>query len=407
MIKKTISFILIIVLGLIVYQFLFTMIKNKHYITYSIENDKLFTIEEKYTKNEKDDYYIIKVSVDNSNYIFKINNLFNKQKKIVENIETFEQDGYYCVGLDLIGKDNYSYPECFKDQVTYSYNSIKNIVDFGDYLNKIKDIDKKRYSKESIKNNELGLIVSKDYIDENEIIMVYAYKQVNLFYSNFSRTFSFSSMDNYKNTFGQLTGNYYLIPKITSLPTFETYVRYDVIDGIKKEITMPVAISKQSYINGVNDNKLYIFDKSNKRQFEIDPVKNQVNIIGTINQEGFTFVNGEKVPISVYDLEKDEVLFEDKKDNEITFDGKYIASNNIYSIFEKDNNFYKIYKDYPDVSVLLFNEENTKEVKLRGDNIYYIKENGIYKYNTYGVFELIVRNEFIFNYDNIYDVYIK
>lgn len=407
MIKKTISFSFVIILLFFVYQFLITLVKDNHHITYSISKDVLFNIEEKYIKEGKQDYYLIKVNSDDKNFVFKVENTFNKQKNIVEDIEVIEQNGYYCLGLDLVGQGKYSYPECLKDNITYSYSSIKKDVDLSNYVSKIVDKEFDKYSSESIKKDELGLIVNRDYIDDNEIIMVYAYKQINLFYTNYSRSFSFSGLDNYKNTYGRLVGNYYLIPKVTSLPIFDTFVKYDVVDGIKKEITLPKSITKQSYINGVDSNKLYIFDKSNKEQIEIDPVNNKTKIVGSVDNDGITFINGKKQAISVYDLEKEEVLFEEKKDDYSFDDGEYIASNDYYAIYKKDNSYYKLYKEYQDVPVLLFVEEDIKNIKVREDNVYFIKENGLYKYNQYGIFGLAYRNEFVYNSDNIYDVYLK
>ena len=80
MIKKTISFTLIIVLFLLVYQFLFTMVKNNHYVTYYIENKEVFKVDEKYISDKKQDYYLIRVNSNDKNYVFKLNNVFNKQK---------------------------------------------------------------------------------------------------------------------------------------------------------------------------------------------------------------------------------------------------------------------------------------------------------------------------------------
>ena len=407
MIKKTISFSFVIILIFLVYQFLVTMVKDNHHVTYSISKDDVFNIDEKYVKNSKQDYYLIKVNSNDNNYVFKIENTFNKQKNIVEDVEIIEQDGYYCLGLNLVGKDKYSYPECIKDGITYSYSSVKDTIDLYDYVSKIKDNNYDKYSSESIKENELGLIINRDYIDNNEIIMVYAYKQIDLLYANYSRSFSFSSLDNYKNLYGTLVGNYYIIPKITSLPTFDIYIKYDVIDGIRREIELPKSITKQSYINGVDNDKLYIFDKSNKEQIEIDPKEDSVKVVGDVDQEGITFVNGKKQPISVYDLEKEEVLFEEKKDNYSFDDGEYIASNSYYAIFKKDDDYYKVYKDYQDTPILLFSDADVKDIKVRDDNVYFMKDNGIYKCNLYGIFGLVYRNEFIYNNDNIYDVYLK
>ena len=407
MIKKTLSFSLIIILLLLVYQFLITMFKNNHYVTYSISNGDLFNIDEKYIKSGKQDYYLIKVNNNDKKFVFKIDNTFNKQKNIVEDVEIIEQDGFYCLGLNLVGNDKYSYPLCNKDNIVYSYNSVKDIINFDSYISKIKDKEYDKYSSQSGKKNELGLTINKDYIDENEIIIIYGYKQINLFYANYSRTFTFSSLDNYKNSYGTLVGNYYLIPKISSLPGFDTYIKYDIIDGIKKEIELPKSISKQSYINGVNDNKLYLFDKSNKEQIEIDPREDKVSVVGSVNKEGITFVNGKEQSISVYDLEKDEILFEPSKDDYSNVDGEFLMANDYYAIYKKGDSFYKVYKEYQDIPILLFNDSEAKNIKLRDDNIYYIKGDGLYKYNQYGIFGLVYRNEFIYNSDNIYDIYLK
>lgn len=407
MIKKVISFTLIIILILLTYQFIVTFFKDNHYVTYSIGKDEIFNIEEKYIKKNKQDYYLIKVNHKEDNYVFKIDNEFNKQKNIVEKIKVFEQDGFYCIGLDLVGKDKYSYPECSKENITYSYSSIKDKIDFGNYIDKIVDKNRTRYSQESVKRDELGLTVNRSYIDDDEIVIVYGYKQMILLYPNYSRTFSFSSMDNYKNTYGTLVDKYYMIPKMTSLPTFGTYVRYDVIDGIRDEIDLPTAITKQSYINGVDDNKLYVFDKSNKIQFEIDPFSKEINIVGDVNKEGITIENGEKKKISVYELEKNEVLFDSKKSDYINVESNNFVSNDYYAIYESNGTFYKVYKEYPDIKILLFNDSAAKNIKIKKDNIYYIKDNGLYKYNEYGIFGIAYRNEFIYNFDNIYDVYLK
>ena len=407
MIKRTISFSLIIILFLLVYQFLFTIVKDNHYVKYTIENGDIFNIDEKYTKDDSKDYYLIKVSSDDKNFVFKLNNVFNKQKNIVKDVVVIEKGEYYCIGLDLVGDDNYSFPECEKDGITYSYNSVKDIIDFDEYIKKTKGKDYDRYNTESIKKNELGLIVNRSYIDDNEVVIVYGYKQMDLLYSNYSRTFSFSTMDNYKNTYGTLVGKYYMVPKITSLPTFSTYIRYDVVDGIKKEIELQTSVSKQSYINGVNDNKLYLFDRSSKIQLEIDPYSESVKEIGNTDNEGITYVNGKKESISVYDLEKMDVFFENKKDDYPSLDGEYITSNNYYAIYKKNDSYYKVYKEFQDSPILMFKQSDVKNIKVRDDNVYFIKDNGIYKYNEYGIFGLVFRNEFIYNYDNIYDIYLK
>ena len=408
MIKKTISFALIFLLLLMVYQYLVNMIKSNHNITYTVDNGELFYVDERYINDDYDDYYLLKITTeDDKKFIFDLHNDFNKQKIIVKGIESFEQDGYYCIGLKLAGYGNYSYPECYKNNVTYSYSSIQNQVDFKDYLDKVKDDKAEKYKVESKKNEENGIVVNKDYLDSNEILMVYNYKQVSLHYPTYSRYFSFSTIDNYKNEFGGLVGNYYVVFKSTSLPTLKTIVKYDVIDGIKNEISLPIEMSKQVYINGVHDNKIYVFDKSNKRQFEINPYTDEINIVGTTEQEGINYVDGEKQSISVYDLEANEVKFTENKDAYSSIDSDYMNVNEKYAVYAKNGYVYKVYKEFIDDPVFLFYEPEAKEFKSKGNNIYFIKDDTIYKYNTYGIFALASKTELLYNYENMYDVYLK
>lgn len=408
MIKKTISFALIFLLLLIIYQYLVNMIKSNHTITYTVDNGELFYVDERYINEEGNDYYLLKITTeDDKKFVFDLDNIFNKQKIIVKDIESFEQDGYYCIGLKLAGYGNYSYPECYKNNVIYSYSSIKNQVDFKGYLEKINDPEVERFSNNSKKNDDIGITVNKDYLDKNEILMVYNYKQISLHYPTYSRSFSFSTMDNYKNEYGTLVGNYYVIFKTTSLPTIKTFVKYDVIDGIKNEISLPIEMSKQIYVNGIHDNKLYVFDKSNKRQFEINPKTDEVNIVGTTEQEGVNFVNGEKQPISVYDLDASNVVFTEGKEAYSSIDSDFMYVNGKYAVYAKNGYVYKVYKEFIDDPVFLFYEAEAKELKAKGNNIYYIKDDTIYKHNTYGSYPLAIKNELKYNYENMYDVYLK
>ena len=109
MIKKTISFTLIILLMLLVYQFVVNLAKSSHYVTYKIDKGELFNIDEKYNKEKGKDYYLIKVTNNDKNFVWKVENKFNKQKNIVSDIEIFEQDDYYCLGLVFVGDKYYSY----------------------------------------------------------------------------------------------------------------------------------------------------------------------------------------------------------------------------------------------------------------------------------------------------------
>ena len=405
MLKKTISFTLIFLVILLIYQFAVNGIKKDHVITYAIEKEGIFNIEENYTKKNGDDYYLFKISNGDNTFIFEVENKFNKQKEVIKDIEIFNQNDYYCIAPIFVKNMKYAYPMCVKDNILYSYSSIKDKVDFGEFIDKIDDDKKTKYSIESSKIDEEGVILNKGYFDENEILLVYDYKKVSIHFPSFNRVLTFSSVDNYKNDYGTLVGEYYLIPKLSTLAYFNTYYKYDVVNGIKSEIILPNSISKQSYINGVYDDKLYIFDKSELKQYEINPKNNEVIEVGNTNDEAFIYKNGEKQSISVYELNKDTITFSENLDDysKIDYDNIYLSDK--FVVYEKNGNYYKAYKKYLDNPIYLFTDNDIKSVKVKYNNIYYVKDESIYKYNVYGPFAMAIKNEFKYNYDNIYDVY--
>ena len=405
MVKKVISFSLIFLIILLIYQYVINGVKNNHFVEYSIEKDKSYRIMENYIKDGDDDYYLFKINSDTNNYVFEIKNKFNKQKNVIEDIYEINQNGYSCIAPIYNNKKYYTYPLCVKDNIVYSYNSVKDELDFSDLINKIEDSAKDKYFKGSSKIDEEGTILNKSYFDDNEVLIIYGYKNVSLHYSTFNRILSFSSIDSYKNTYGTLVGKYYMIPKISNLAYFNVYYKYNVETGEKDEISLPKSISKQSYINGVYNNKLYIFDKSDLKQYEIDPKNGEVIEIGNTENEAFVYKDGKEGKISVYDLNNGNITFSENISEFSNIDYDNIYPSNKYIIYEKDGSYYKVYKKYLDTPIFLFNDKDLKSVKVKYDNIYYIKDETIYKYNTYGAFPMGTKSEFKFNYDNIFDVY--
>ena len=54
----------------------------------------------------------------------------------------------------------------------------------------------------------------------------------------------------------------------------------------------------------------------------------------------------------------------------------------------------------------MFDSKNPTHVKFKDDNIYFIDDNVLYKYNEYGINPLIIKDEFRYHDDDIYDIYL-
>ncbi|MBR1385529.1 MAG: hypothetical protein IJ568_01725 [Bacilli bacterium] len=406
MIKKAISFSIILMVLALGYQFLVTLIKDSHNISYVIEKDEKYNIEEHYIKSSNDDYYIIKVENNEDSFIFDIDNTFNKQKEIVKDVLTYKDDDISCIAL--VYRKGASLPLCKTKDRTITYYSIKNNSKLEEYLKTIPGLVKNKYKEKSEQRKESKIVINKDYIEENEVIMTYDYKRV-LFNKNDSTdSFTFSISDIYENSLGAKVNDYYIIPKYTTSATISSFYKYNVATRSMGNIDLDFSLSKQSYINGVYNNSLYIFDKSNLTQYQIDPEKEIVRIVGNENQEGINIVDGKEEAISVYDLNKENIIFTFDESSYESFDCDSIYSNkNRYAICKKGNDFYKIYKEAKELYIYLFSEDNVKDIKLANKNIYYMKNDTIYRFNEYGNLPIIKSNEFNYNYKNVFDIYFK
>ncbi len=411
MVKKTISFSIIILIIFLLYQVGINFLKQTHSIKYTIGNDVLYHIDEDFDNSEEGSYYLFRVTTeDNKQFVFEYPNNFNKQKKIVSEVKEIKKDGWDCISLIYKNKKESSLPVCVNNGIIYSYNYAKNLVDLSEFVNELPGIEKaEEKGKGTIKTEafENVITVNKGYFDEKEVILVYNYKRVVAYYKDHEKVINFSNQDAYSNNLGRIVGKYYLVPRYGfDSPEIKSYIKYNIETQIKKEIVLPDYLSKDlTYVNGVYDGKLYVFDKSSMNQYAIDPDNDSVRKTGTVDEYPFAYINGEKTNVSAYEMKESNVTFTGKYDTfeKLDFDSIYVKDD--YSIIGKDGNYYKVYNKYSDLPILLFNNVNAKEVKEKKGNVYFIDNDTIYKYNDSGLYDMVTTNELIYNSINVYDVY--
>ena len=406
--RKAISFTLIIFIFFLVYQVGINYLKRDHSIEYDIETEtgELYLVNEDYSYEDNDTYTIRLKDSSNNSFVFDVKNSFNKQREIVKEVLTYfdEDSNVFCISLKLVNDDSPVEPRCLIDNVVYSYSYIQDKYDITKFLDSITNLDYKKYKEQSNVREDSGIKVNKDYLEDRELIVIYDYKRVVMHNKINSDYFVFATSDNYKNTIGQRVGKYYLIPKLTENAVISNFIKYDLETNLKKEVPVP-KISKQFYINGVYDDKLYVFDKSEMIQYSIDPYNDEVNTVSDGN-EGIIYENGKEKKVSVYDLAQNEMVFTpDTSDyKSIDYDEIYLGDG--YAIYLKNDAYYKVYKKYPNSPIYLFDADDVREIVIRDNNVYYVKGDSIYRYNSYGNIVLVTKNEFKFNSDNIYDVYL-
>ena len=403
--KKKVKYIVIGLILLIIVCFFFNMFKTHHKVKYKIKDIEIL---ETYHKDKTSDYYLLEITRKDQTFIFDIDNSFNKKKKIIKDILIYNDNDLTCIYPILIN-DKYNLEiECSIDHQLYSYNSIKNKYDLSKFIKSIPNYDSNYFKDQTTnisKHNDIK--VYSDNLYNNENIILYDYKDLIKIKNNSFSTINFSDYDVYHNDLGILINNLYLIPKYSKKPEISSYYIIDILKEKKTELKLDQKLSTNVYINGVVDNKLYIFDKSNILQYELDPKNKASKKLGDKNS--IQFYDGKWIDANPYDYLKEEKKFNAIASSiEFPFEYEQIfETSTCYYFYTKDGKFYKVYKNNLEQTILLFEYKDFKEVQLINNRFYFINNNSLYRYDKYGIKTIINRDEFKYNSRNIYSAYFE
>lgn len=407
MIKKIITFSLLLLFLTLLLEFSINYFKTSHHVEYDISG---YMVEEDYIKKSGKDYYLIKASKDGKEYIFNAQNEFNKNEKIIKEIIPYDTDDISCATI-IYTNNSSSTPLCYKDKILHSYISVENEPGMSEYLKQLN-----KYAEDKITSSDESYVfayneIYKNNLYKNEDIIMYNYKNIIKINGERTMAFDFSNKDVFKNEYGTLVGKYYVIPKIRNSIEFSHYLIVDLEKETVEEIDLArevsANISSQMYVNGIYNSNLYIFDKSNLVQYEINPGKGEIKVVGNKDKKGIVYKNGQEEEIGVYTLNNEKVKFTENYDayKEIDYDQIFLTSNG--AVYVKDGVFYKVYNNYLKNPIYLFEAKNVQDIKVKEDNIYYINDQFLYRYNDYGNVRILKREQFKYDYTNIYDVYFE
>ncbi len=402
--KKVIKKIIVILIVLLFIQLIYSLFKNKHTVTYNIKIDNNnVKIIEKYYKKEGNNYYLFDVRVGDKRFLFDIDNTFNKQKKIIKDIKIYEQDDLMCISPIYIKNNKEPFITCNIENKQYSYSSIKDSYDLSSFVEQLPNFKEDKYSDIDTLSNINNNKIYKDNLYDNEYILLYEYNHLLKITNKKNEEIKFANYDIYNNDLGVLIDKYYIIPKYENLPLYNALLVIDIVKNKIKEIEIPLATN--IYINGIVNNKLYLFDKSNLIQYEINPFKNKYEITGNKNKKAM-YYDGKWSNKNVYEMNNNNLVFS----NNYPIDEEYIKAfeqDKYYYYINKNNEVYKIYKEVKDYPILLFQLDNINEVEVINNKVYFISNDTLYRYDYYGIKRLVTNSELKYNYKNIYSVYYK
>jgi len=388
------------------FQIGINLLKKNHSIDYSLKNSgKTISIHEEYYKDKDSDYYYFEVTTNKIKFVFDKNNAFNKQKKIIDDIKIYEEDDLTCLSPVYI--KNNSDPEiiCNIGKEQYSYTEIKDKYDLKKFVKSIDKFDNDKFSISEKTIEASRNVVYNEHLYDNENILVYEYSSLVKVNNEDYYKIIFADYDVYENELGVLVGKYYVIPKYVKKPEYSSLLIIDIENETTRELKIKEKLSTNIYINGVVGDRLYLFDKSNLVQYEINPKDKSYNIIGNKNNNA-QYYDGKWSKRNIYDFTKQTLKFKNNypiKDNYV----EAFETDKFYYYYNSNNEFYKVYKKNLNKPIFLFEYDDFKEVVVVNDCVYFIDGDTLYRYDNSGLKKILVNKEFQYNSNNIYSVYFK
>jgi hypothetical protein len=292
--KRLIKVMLLLVLIFIGFEFALVFLKGGHNVTYKIKTgNSEFIVKEVFTRNKttkskqtKDvNNYYFEITIDGDTkptFNFKTFADYKNFKMLIKSIEYYSDDNIKCIYPVFKERKNDIDVLCSKDNILIDYKELKgtnknldqfvnSLVSKGYDLPAWHEVDASQdtYGKYKIYTNN---IIDGDYF------MLWNYIGFYIINKNGNDNIELFTRPEYDNNLGVRVGKYYVIPNYDERYDFSEINIVNLENGNIKEKTLGQKISYDSYIQGVVDNEIYLFDKENKIQYKINPTEASINL---------------------------------------------------------------------------------------------------------------------------------
>ncbi len=372
--------ILLLIIVLLIIFIVILIRKSEYQINYKVKD---YSVNEHFYNNK---YYDLLINKNKYSYIINYQST-RKQKKIIKDIKMINNNNLKCIILTY-KKQSKKNIACIldKEQVSIDYLIKINNSDFKTIKKKIKKLKIEYPTSDNSKTTYKSLTVYNKNISKNKIYYIWNYKGLYILDNEDNKYQEVLEYDLYDNIESCSVNDYFVLLENNSVKGIQKIYYYH--NNKLNTYKLPVIISKDSYINGVVENKIYITDRKNKKEYSLDINKRKWLEIDDGNSY-IIFQNNKKKTISKSDFFIKDQYFK-------------ITKINNYHYYQKDN---KIYKQLNNNKVLLLELDNIKEWFIKNDEIIILQEDTIYSYNeSNGIRKIVENNELKYNYHNIYQI---
>lgn len=401
-------------------QYAVDFFSKGHNINYQIEaSNGTIDVHEILTlhTNETNNYFI-EIKYDNETIPFKILNTYTRKEKIVRNVTILKDSQYTCAYLTLEGDKFPSDIKCAKNNVAYFYSSIKGqdktlddlidaetIYNYGIYKNNEDDMIRKD-----------NIVIYPHNLTSNKLIMD-NYRGVYLIGNKINsniKTIELFSSDVYDKPIETQTSKYYVVANYNSTHEFNEFLIVNMDNGSEFSIKSDYYISFDSFFEGTVDEKAYLIDRDNKKQYSIDVKRKEVSLIGSEADGAKDYQNGEWSDKNINEIIDNKLTFTTNSTtsvNGIDYDKTVLigdSTNGTYYAFKANNGSYDVYAIYTqsNIRTYLFTTTDKDRVIIKNDYLYYLDNENLMVFGPdYGIRRILVNSELKYNSKLLYFVY--
>ena len=403
---KNIKKIILIIIIIFITFCIFKVIKKEHTVKYKI--DKYSIKEHFYISN--DHYYDLIIKDKKNTYIYTLNIDLNKNKKIIKNIEEFKSNELTCIVSTYKKSDEKGiYCNLNKQQVSIDYLLNTNNSDFKKINKELKKYNLKFPKENNTKKYYKNLIIYQKNIPNDNLYFIWNYKGVYVIGNNKVSYKKFLDYDLYDNVMDCVVSDYYVLFDNSSVNGIENVYYYDINKDKVTSFKLKQKLTKDSYINGVVEDLIYVTDRKQKKEYTINIKDKTIEEIDNDQTKYLVYDNYKKKELSKSDYFMNDVFF----DNNLIVDKKVTNSKELkkeynYYYFIEENKLYKALDTVKSEKILLAELDNIKDWLVKDREVILLVDDTIYSYTEqYGLRKILIANELNYNYENIYEMWKK
>lgn len=422
-IKKMFLLLITLIIVYIIFQLIFQMVSHGHSVEYIVKSDVVkLKVKEVYTRNEKneEDNYYFEITDSNQTFNFQIFDDLKKRNYVIKEIKYLKEDEYTCIYPIFKTKNQLTDILCMKDNIIYPYQSIKGK---NDLIDKFKDSLKEYYEEDKYQNdlsNSLkkdGITIYRNNILDSHYLALETYKGIALFNKkDVYKKVDLFEKDQYKREIADFYENKYITADYNQEYTFNEFYIVDIKTSKQNKIISNKALSLDGYKMGSIEDKMYVYDSSNKEQYAVQLKNNKISKVGNVSSGIKVYENGTWEDYSSYDAYENKKTFHLYKINNSEFK-QYERVDKIgnvlsgyYYFYELDDDKYHVYRSSVQnnkILTYLFDTTNIENIIYQDDFIYYIEKNKINYFDNLSNKTVLSNKELEFNKNIKFGMYIS